>query len=70
VMDGDVVLLQVKSRETKMVVVDHFTYLGSIMSRDRNIINDVEDRMSKASRVFGSLQCPIFFQQSYSLITN
>ena len=41
-------------------VVDHFTYLGSIISRDGEVTMDVDCRIAKAARAFGCLRRPIF----------
>ena len=36
-----------------------FTYLGSSLSRDGDVLSDVNSRIEKASRAFGSLRGPI-----------
>lgn len=37
-------------------VVEHFTYLGSIISNDATVAKDVDNRLAKASNSFGRLQ--------------
>lgn len=64
----DVAPVHVEGGELEMV--EHFhTYIGSVLSRDRDVGEDVRCGIAKASRVFGCFErCSI--QQSYSLITN
>ena len=41
-------------------MVQHFSYLGSVVSRDGDVTEDVKCRIAKASRAFGCLRNPIF----------
>ena len=50
-------------------VVDHFTYLGSNISRDGEVTMDVDCRIAKASRAFGCLRRPIFQDKHFSVAT-
>ena len=40
---------------TKLNAVEHFTYLGSIISNDATVSKDLDNRLSKASSSFGIL---------------
>ena len=42
--------------QEKLQVVDNFTYLGSTLSRDVNINVEINNRLAKASAVFGRLR--------------
>ena len=48
-------------REVK--VVHHFEYLGSIVSDDCSLDKEVESRIAKASRAFGSLSRILWYQR-------
>ena len=37
---------------TNLNAVEHFTYLGSVMSNDATISKDVDNRLSKANSFF------------------
>ena len=50
-------LVQVDGGEIEMV--DCFMYLGSNLSRDRDVTLDVTSRIEKASKAFGALRGPI-----------
>ena len=50
-------------------VVDHFTYLGSNISRDGEVTMDVGCRIAKAARAFGCLRRPIFQDKHFSVAT-
>ena len=41
-------------------VVNHFTYLGSNISRDGEVTVEVDCRIAKASKAIGCLRKPIF----------
>eukprot|EP00117_Sycon_ciliatum_P040682 scpid34913/ scgid5748/ RNA-directed DNA polymerase from mobile element jockey; Reverse transcriptase len=53
--------------ESTIEAVDSFTYLGSVIHRDGQSSHDVQSRLAKASRVFGSLRVPVFENRSLSL---
>ena len=40
---------------TNLNAVEHFTYLGSVISNDATVSKDLDNRLSKASRSFGRL---------------
>lgn len=50
--------VQVVGGEIEMV--DHFPYLGSVISRDADVMEDVKRRIAKASKAFGCLRGPVF----------
>ena len=49
--------------------VNAFQYLGATVEGNGNIMNDVENRIAKASRAFGSLKRPVFRDKDLSLKT-
>ena len=49
--------------------VEHFTYLGSVMSCEASIDKDVDSRIAKASAAFGRLQKRVFKNHSLSIPT-
>ncbi|XP_076451267.1 uncharacterized protein LOC143287206 [Babylonia areolata] len=49
--------------------VEHFTYLGSIISNDATISKDVDHRLSKSSSSFGRLQKRVWQNHSLRLLT-
>ncbi|XP_076467574.1 uncharacterized protein LOC143298579 [Babylonia areolata] len=49
--------------------VEHFTYLGSIISNDATISKDVDHRLSKSSSSFGRLQKRVWQNHSLRLST-
>ena len=65
--DGDVAPVQVEGGEIEMV--DHFAYLGSVISRDGDVMEDVKCRIAKASKTFGCLRSPIFNNPILSIPT-
>ena len=65
--EEDVAPVQVEGGEIEMV--DHFTYLGSTLSRDGDVMEDVKCRIAKASRAFGCLRGAIFNNPMLSLTT-
>ena len=67
VSDSDVCPIQVEGGEIEMV--DCFTYLGSNLSRDGNVMSEVSSRIEKASRAFGCLRGPIFNNPNMSVAT-
>ena len=50
---------------TSLKAVEHFTYLGSVISNDATISKDLDNCLSKASRSFGRLSKRVW--QSHSL---
>ena len=42
---------------TNLNAVEHFTYLGSVISNDATVSKDLDNRLSKASSSFGRLFC-------------
>ena len=65
--EEDVAPVQVEGGEIEMV--DHFTYLGSTLSRDGDVMEDVKCRIAKASRAFGCLRCSVSNNPILSLMT-
>ena len=65
--DDNTAPLQVEGGEIEMV--EQFTYLGSIMSRDGDVMDDIKARIAKASRDFGCLRSPIFRNPILSIPT-
>ena len=65
--EGDVAPIQVEGGEIEMV--EQFTYLGSVLSGDGEIMEDVKSRIAKASRAFGCLRVPIFNNPILSIPT-
>ena len=50
---------------TNQNAVEHFTYLGSVISNDATVSKDLDNRLSKASSSFGRLSKTVW--QSHSL---
>ena len=50
-------------------IVDSFVYLGAVITRDAEVTEEVNCRISKASRAFGSLRKPVFQNSKLSLAT-
>ena len=50
---------------TNLNTVEHFTYLGSVISNDATVSKDLDNRLSKASSSFGGLSKRVW--QSHSL---
>ena len=48
-----------------LIVVEHFTYLGSVITSDAIVSKDLDNRLSKASSFFGRLSKRVW--QSHSL---
>ena len=65
--EEDIAPVQVEGGEIE--VVDHFMYLGSTLSRDGGVIEDVKCRIVKASRAFGCLKGFIFNNPILPLMT-
>ena len=49
--------------------VTEFTYLGSIMSQDGGCIAEIDARISKASKVYGSWKKRVFTNRQFSIST-
>ena len=64
---ADIAPLQTDSGEIEMV--NNFTYLGSVVSSDGEILEDIRCRLAKASRVFGCLQHSVFANDALSVGT-
>lgn len=54
---------------TPLHTVEHFTYLGSIISDDATVSRDVDNRIAKASRSFGRLQKRVWKNHSLRMST-
>ena len=65
--ENDVAPVQVDGGVIEMV--EHFACLGSVMSRDGDIMEDVKWRTVKASRAFVCLRGPIFNNPILSIPT-
>ena len=65
--DEDVAPVQVKGGEIEMV--EHFSYLGSVLSCDGEVMKDVKSRIAKVSKAFGCLRIPIFNNPILSIPT-
>ena len=65
--EEEIAPVQVESGEIEMV--EHFTYLGSVVSKDGDVMEDVKCRIAKASKVFGCLRGPIFNNPILSIAT-
>ena len=50
---------------TNLNAVEHFTYLGSVISKDATVSKNLDNRLSKASSSFGRLSKRVC--QSHSL---
>ena len=50
-------------------MVKDFTYLGSVLSRDGDDMEDVKCRIAKAFKAFGCLRDPIFNNPIISILT-
>ena len=49
-------------------MVNHFAYLGSTLSRDGDVMEDVKCRIAKASRAFGCLSGSVFDNPVLSMV--
>nr|VZI26640.1 unnamed protein product [Spirometra erinaceieuropaei] len=50
---------QISVNGTQLQVVENFPYLGSTLSRNTKIDDEVANRISKASQAFGRLQSTV-----------
>ena len=54
---------------TNLNAVEHFTYLGSVISNDATVSTDLYNRLSKASNSFGRLAKRVWQSHSFRLFT-
>ena len=55
--------------EGKKDVVNEFPYLGSVIATSRWVDADINNRIAKASRTFGSLRKAVFLYKNLTLST-
>nr|VZI09662.1 unnamed protein product [Spirometra erinaceieuropaei] len=60
---------QISVNGTQLQVVDNFPYLGSTLSRNTKIDDEVANRISKASQAFGRLQSTVWNRHGLQLST-
>nr|VZH97737.1 unnamed protein product [Spirometra erinaceieuropaei] len=60
---------QISVNGTQLQVVENFPYLGSTLSRNTKIDNEVANRISKASQAFGRLQNTVWNRHGLPLST-
>ena len=60
---------QISIDGTNLNAVDHFTYLGSVISNDATVSKDLDNRLSKASSSFGRLSKRVWQNHSLRLTT-
>ncbi|BHF63650.1 hypothetical protein SprV_0200664400 [Sparganum proliferum] len=60
---------QISLNGTQLQVVDNFTYLGSTLSHNSKIDDEVARHISKASQAFGRLQNTVWNRRGFQLIT-
>ncbi|BHF81441.1 hypothetical protein SprV_0702457100 [Sparganum proliferum] len=60
---------QISVNGTKLQVVENFLYLGSTLSRNTKIDDEVANRISKASQAFGRLQSRVWNRHGLQLST-
>nr|VZI26644.1 unnamed protein product [Spirometra erinaceieuropaei] len=60
---------QISVNGTQLQVVENFPYLGSTLSRNTKIDDEVANRISKASQAFGSLQSAVWNRHGLQLST-
>lgn len=65
--DEDVAPVQVEGGEIERV--DHFAHLGTVMSRDGDVMENLKCRIVKASRAFAALRDSIFNKPILSILT-
>ena len=54
---------------TNLNAVEHFTYLGSVISNDATVSKDLDNHLSKASSSFGRLSKRVWQSHSFRLST-
>nr|VZI20181.1 unnamed protein product [Spirometra erinaceieuropaei] len=60
---------QISVNMTQLQVVENFLYLGSTLSRNTKIDDEVANRISKASQVFGRLQSKVWNRHGLQMST-
>ncbi|BHF76265.1 hypothetical protein SprV_0501936300 [Sparganum proliferum] len=60
---------QISVNGTRLQVVENFPYLGSTLSRNTLIDDEVANRISKASQAFGRLLCTVWNRHGLQLST-
>ncbi|BHF70897.1 hypothetical protein SprV_0401395000 [Sparganum proliferum] len=60
---------QISVNGTKLQVVENFPYLGSTLSRNTKIDDEIANRISKASQAFGRLQSTVWYRHGLQLST-
>ncbi|BHF60639.1 hypothetical protein SprV_0100360400 [Sparganum proliferum] len=60
---------QINVNGTQLQVVENFPYLGSTLSRNTNIDDEVANRISKTSQAFGRLQSTVWNRHGLQLST-
>ncbi|BHF81450.1 hypothetical protein SprV_0702458000 [Sparganum proliferum] len=60
---------QISVKGTQLQVVENFLYLGSTLSRNTKIDDEVANRISKASQAFGRLQSTVWNHHGLQLST-
>nr|VZI27467.1 unnamed protein product [Spirometra erinaceieuropaei] len=60
---------QINVNRTQLQVVENFPYLGSTLSRNTKIDDEVANRISKASQAFGRLQSTVWNRHGLQLST-
>ncbi|BHF70857.1 hypothetical protein SprV_0401391000 [Sparganum proliferum] len=60
---------QISVNGTQLQVVENFPYLGSTLSRNTKIDDEVANRLSKASQAFGRLQSTVLNRHGLQIIT-
>nr|VZI06395.1 unnamed protein product [Spirometra erinaceieuropaei] len=61
---------QISVNGAQLQVVENFPYLGSTLSRNTKIDDEVANRISKASQAFGRLQSTVLNRHGLQLSTN
>ena len=67
VEEEDVAPITVRSEVIECV--DHFSYLGSVVSSDGRIDAEVDCRIAKASKAFRALRCAVFKDSNLTITT-
>nr|VZI48874.1 unnamed protein product [Spirometra erinaceieuropaei] len=60
---------QISVNGTQLQVAENFPYLGSTLSRNTKIDDEVANRISKASQAFGRLQSTVWYRHGLQLST-
>jgi hypothetical protein len=59
--------LNITIRNENIELVEHFPYLGCIVSRDQSMEKEIETRLAKAATAFNMLHNTIWYRKSVSL---